>query len=146
MLRRLITAAFALACATLVAACNPAQLGTAALPASPTLQPGALSQPALADAGVPQATAEKIATKVAQVQAVAARVCAFVPTAETIANLFLAESNARSTVQGLANVACKAVARSGAYASLPTGGGGREVSGVAIVNGHEVAIRGRLLR
>jgi hypothetical protein len=93
---------------------------------------------------VPAATAEKIATKVAQVQSVAARVCRFVPTAETIASLFLAESNARSTVQGLANLACRAVATAGAYASLPPDAGGRAVSGVALVNGHRVAVRGRL--
>lgn len=136
MTRRLIPAALALACALAASACQvPA--------AAPTLQPGALSQPALADAGVPPATAAKIADKVAQVQAVAARVCHFVPTAETIANLFLAESNARSTVQGLANVACRAIANAGAYASLV--GEPKPVSVVATINGHAVRVLGTRL-
>lgn len=143
MPHRLIPAALALACATLLAACNPASLGSAALPSTPTLQPGALSQPALAEAGVPPETAAAIADKVAKVQSVAARICRFVPTAETIANLFLAESNARSTVQGLANVACKAVGQAGAYASLV--GAPKPVSAVVTINGHAVRVLGTRL-
>lgn len=98
MPRRLTPAALALACATLLAACNPASLGSAALPSTPTLQPGALSQPTLA------------------------------------------EAKARSTVQGLANVACKAVANTGAYASLV--GEPKPVFAVMINNGHAVRVLG----
>jgi len=91
---------------------------------------------------------------VTEVQALALTACAFVPTADTIAKLWLAESGAAASTEALANLTAQTVCQ--AYASLispkqsvkhrqlpkPKANGFVDY-GFVVVNGQSVEIVGR---
>ncbi len=145
---RMIPAALALAFVAMLGACNVATSDLSALAASgvqPTLTPGTLTPESLTSAGVPKATQTKIISGIAAVQKAAAKLCPYVPLAEGVANIFIASNVVNQNVQGIANVACRALSSAPAYAGLGDHRGDL-VKGHALINGIDVPVYGRRIR
>lgn len=142
---RFLLGALALACVSLLGACNASDISALqASGAQPTLQEGALSPAAIASSGLPPATQAKLnkgLAKIAQVRAAAARICGYVPIAESVANVFIASSATSQTVQGIANLTCRALQSAPTYAALGDRHGER-VKGRILIEGWTVEVIG----
>lgn len=79
-------------------------------------------------APAPVTVSDKTAEVIAQTQAIAKQVCAFLPTASTVAAIFAAGNPVLSTASGIAEAICAAISnKSSVY-----GTGGPSVEGVRI--------------